>query len=202
MKYWVIADTHMDHSMFVEKGYRPENYEEMIIENMRSLGIGVLIHLGDVELGNPRLWHKLITSFADLNWLVLGNHDRGKSNSWFLDRGWDWVGTTFTMKYMGKKILFSHEPKPLNGCDINIHGHFHDSDHRSKEPKYNEVLTDKHYLVALEHTDYRPLLLDNILMGVDKNERTKRRKTEVKEKRQTQRGKEPCNITEKEKPCA
>ena len=65
--------------------------------------------------------------------LVKGNHD-SKSNSWYLEHGWDFVCEEFKDTLYGKNILFSHYPKVWDGVyDLNIHGHFHNSDHRRHE---------------------------------------------------------------------
>ena len=95
--------------------------------------------------------------------LIRGNHDR-KSANWYLDHGWDMVCDGFRLEVFGKKILFTHVPQKDDGWfDLNIHGHFHNSDHRSCEPEFVKLLTDKHILLSLENTDYKPVLLEKLI---------------------------------------
>ena len=106
---------------------------------------------------------KYIKPLKCKKWLVLGNHDH-KSNHWYLNNGWDWVGRQFKWKYGGKYILFSHIPQPDDRWfDINIHGHFHNSDHRKRELELVAIYTNKHYLLAIENINYQPVLLTTIL---------------------------------------
>ena len=65
--------------------------------------------------------------------LILGNHDRGKSNYTF-DNLFDEVygGPLF----VGEKILLSHEPIPLPFA-VNIHGHCHNGVFKESEKDYN-----------------------------------------------------------------
>ena len=108
----------------------------------------LLIHLGDVSLGNDEFWHGLFKVLPMKKWLVLGNHDN-KSMTWYINHGWDFVARNFTMYYYGIRILFSHRPfivaptkvfvkelirengkeveitKERSNFDINIHGHIH-----------------------------------------------------------------------------
>jgi calcineurin-like phosphoesterase family protein len=169
IKYWIIADTHFGHKMLVEKGYRPNNYEMIIRENLIKINdCDVLIHLGDLYFGDDNAWNDALMKLTNcFKWITIGNHDY-RNVSWYISRGWDFACRTFMFKYMNKKILFSHEPQPEGDYDINIHGHFHASDHRTKDPIYNDILTNKHYLIAIERTNYKPILLDSIIKGLDK----------------------------------
>ena len=64
----------------------------------------------------------------------------------------------------GKKILFSHRPQPIGTWDINIHGHFHNNNHRPFEVEENHVyLTRNHILLAIENNDYDLWNLDEML---------------------------------------
>jgi len=164
MNIWLITDTHLGHKMLIEKGYRPADFEDKILINLnRTLKPNdVLIHLGDVCIGNDAHNNKLITKYHNgTKILVKGNHDK-KSNKWYLEHGWDFVCEKFIDTYFGQKIIFSHEPQFIGGETINIHGHWHDNDHR-KEPGFEEWYCDQHRLLALEATDYKPVELRKFL---------------------------------------
>lgn len=183
MKIWLITDTHFGHDKMPLYCGRPEDFSEMILENLKVIKDGdLLIHLGDICIGRDDYWHKrLMGQGSYMRWLVRGNHD-GKSNTWYMNHGWDFVCSKFQDRYFGKNIMFSHVPvhytevvETLYGMgsfDLNIHGHFHNTLHRLQEGKFvtdteeerNIVdlknITDRHKLLAVEHTDYKPVLLE------------------------------------------
>ena len=144
--YYIITDTHFNHEdkMCTEDVGRPKDYAERIYNSLINLREeDVLIHKGDICIGKDKEMHdKYIIPLKCKKILVKGNHDN-KSNNWYLDHGWDFVCDTFTMKYEGKKILFSHIPQPWDGVsDMNIHGHLHNCGHR--EParlSFNKLLS-------------------------------------------------------------
>lgn len=169
MRYWLTTDTHFNHGMLSKTGLRPVGYEDKILSGLYKnvLNTDVLIHLGDVAWSNGWKWIRKLTDIGCTLWLVKGNHDKN-SNTWFFDNGFNFVGNEFSIKYMGFNILFSHIPKPVENYDINIHGHFHNTDFRKHEPHIASILTEKHYLLALEYNNYQPWFLDNILKDFKK----------------------------------
>ena len=164
MKIYLTTDTHFGHKKLIEYG-RPENFEDIVFAGLKELPDDcLLIHLGDVGMGSDGSIHeKFITPLKCRKILVRGNHDH-KSDSWYKERGWDFVCKRFEGKYFGKKILFSHIPvKDNNFYDVNIHGHFHDSTHHTQEAFILAVMNDKHKLLALEKTNYKPVSLEKFL---------------------------------------
>lgn len=174
---WITTDTHFGHDKLVEYSSRPENFSELVMENLKkNIQKGdILIHLGDICIGNDEQWHaRLFGNLPKITRILCkGNHDN-KSNSWYLDHGWDFVCESFTDEFFGIKVSFSHEP--IDGVkNINIHGHFHNNLHRLLEGKYvvegekerNEkvlaILTKNHKLLAIENTKYKPVLLQDFL---------------------------------------
>ena len=163
--YYIVTDTHLGHDKIIEYG-RPDNFEAKIKKGLLSVvkSKDVLIHLGDVCLSNyeeNHNWFKKNLKCKTI--LVLGNHDT-KTNSFFLSNGWDFICKRFSLKIFGKKITFSHCPISWDGYyDINIHGHFHNTDHRRHEPQFNDILTDKHKLLAIEYTNYQPVNLEKFI---------------------------------------
>ena len=161
MKYWVITDTHLGHGKMEEYCGRPHNFETKILESLICVQESdVLIHLGDVCIGHDTDWHGLLLSACrGKTWLIKGNHDR-KSNSWYMDNGWDFVADSVTVTLFGMRIAFSHRPITVHtDFDINIHGHHHNTLHHPEDQT-----TTKHKLVCIEH-GYAPVTLQQLLTG-------------------------------------
>jgi len=165
MRYWITSDTHFGHDKLKEYTERPDRFENIILHKHSSLirDDDVLIHLGDFCIGKETYWHdKFMTRIKCKKWLVKGNHDK-KSNTWYMSHGWDFVADSIGLRVFGLKIALSHIPMIDNGLfDVNVHGHFHNSDHRRHEPELVAIKTYKHKLVKLEHA-YEPQLLRKIV---------------------------------------
>lgn len=166
MKYWITTDTHLNHDILKKYCGRPDNVDEIIkSELLKSLKEGdTLIHLGDVCIGNDvenNEWFNTLKGIKKI--LVKGNHD-SKSSSWYMSHGWDLVVERFDFTMFGKRIAFTHAPIAWDGYfDVNVHGHFHNSDHRRLEPEFQKVLSGYNKLIALEDTEYKPLELKSIV---------------------------------------
>ncbi len=161
-KYWLITDTHFGHENMVKKGYRPDGYEELLFYSLMAIpNDDILIHLGDVGLASDSTIHeKYIWPLRCIKILVRGNHDH-KSNSWYLNNGWDFVCEQFMDRIYGRLILFSHIPQPDIGYDINIHGHLHDDDHRLAQ--ILAIKNDKQKLMSMEQLDYKTVTLKSFI---------------------------------------
>ena len=132
----------------------------------------VVIHLGDICLGKDEEWNNKFTALPGKKILVKGNHDR-KSTAWYYSHGWDTVCYSFSLGFEGNIILFSHQPKEhIHGHNMNIHGHWHNNDHL-KDPEVMKFYTPFHKLLAIEYTNYQPILLETFI----KNEKAKDIKT-------------------------
>ena len=182
MKRWLITDTHFGHHKIIELCGRPVNYEDRLLKGLMAIPEGdTLFHLGDVCLGNDGDLHNtFITPIPCTKVLIRGNHDR-KSDSWYIDHGWDVVLKSAVVRVGGHQVFLSHQPLPeqylwipqneskLN-YTFNIHGHFHNNDHRALEYDdaahgYNRL---RHLRLACELTHYQPLLLDWVIEHPDK----------------------------------
>lgn len=166
-KIWLITDTHFGHSKLTEYCNRPPNFSNNILKELQIVKQDdVLIHLGDFCFGEEENWHNTFHNYVQgKKILIKGNHDN-KSNSWYFKHGWDFVCDSFTLTVFGKKILFSHVPlsrRKHGDYDLNIHGHFHNSKHRRHELKYRIIKNKKHKLLAIENTNYQPILLKTFL---------------------------------------
>lgn len=116
----------------------------------------ILIHLGDICIGDDIPTHQRISLIPCRKVLVMGNHD-SKSWSWYMEHGWDFVCDSFRLKYAGKIIHFSHKPEPWDGVwEINVHGHLHNLGHRDNEFK---DLKQWHRLYSPELMGYKPIEL-------------------------------------------
>lgn len=163
MKTYIISDTHFNHQMLIDKCHRINGYEDIICHNLMNIPYdSLLIHLGDICIGNDISVHDLISQLRYKKVLVKGNHDN-KSNHWYLQHGWDFVCEQFVDTYFGKKLLFSHVPIKDNGFDLNIHGHFHTLEREEYIDEFHTILNYKHKLVSLEGSGYKPILLERLI---------------------------------------
>lgn len=168
MNYWITTDTHFGHDKLREYSGRPIGFEDMIIKRHHGAinQDDVLIHLGDFCIRNDAMWHDKFMGkdnhFTHVKkWLIRGNHDK-KTNSWYLSHGWDFVADQIRMSLFGLDIVLSHIPVKDTGFDVNVHGHFHNSDHHRHEPQLKELKCNKHILFFLEH-GYSPINLRKLV---------------------------------------
>ncbi len=151
MRIFIISDTHFGHFKLEQLEGRPRNALEKVIKNWNRMvkPDDLVIHLGDYIVGSSSNYEHIIYSLNGRKVLLLGNHDQ-KSYSWYIKNGFDFACEAFYWEYMGKRILFSHEPQEKNTkWDINIHGHLHSGRHRDEYE-----LTSEHLLFSLEEENY------------------------------------------------
>lgn len=159
-KIWLTADTHFGHKRLIEFG-RPENFEEKILKGLEIVGEkDVLIHLGDFCIGNDEKHHKeFMERVKGLKIFVRGNHDN-KTDSFYYRMGWNFVCHAFVGKYFGERFYFTHVPAvPSESWKYNVHGHTHGNLHRDTEVLREFYTKERHIEIALENTDYQPVLL-------------------------------------------
>lgn len=162
MNIWITTDTHFGHHMLIDNGYRPKDFEKRIIKGFKQIEDNdILIHLGDVGLVNHKIIKEVFGPMKCKKILCKGNHD-GKTNKWYLEHGFDFVCHSFRDRLFGKIIVFSHIPIKDDGYDLNIHGHFHGNDKRY-EAELLAISNDKQVEVALEETNYQPVLLRTLI---------------------------------------
>ena len=164
IKIWVITDTHFNHKKLIEYG-RPKDFENQLRNNLKKMVSkdDILIHLGDVCIGQDEEhnnWFK--KELGCKTWLLIGNHDN-KSTTWYLNNGWDAVMEKMSICIHSKNVALSHYPLAWDGYyDVNIHGHFHDTDKR-RQLDFMDVMNGYNKLLAVEHTEYKPVLLSNFI---------------------------------------
>lgn len=163
MNIYISSDTHFGHDKMIELCGRPIGFENLIVKGFKVLQPDdLLIHLGDICIGKDAERHEqYIQPIKCKKILCKGNHDQ-KSNSWYLSHGWDFVCDSFADVYFGKRIVFSHIPQRYMGqFDINIHGHFHNSDFREQELAH--LVSRYHKLLAIENTNYKLVNLKDFI---------------------------------------
>lgn len=162
MKTWIITDTHFGHTKLCELTNRPQNFTDIIFKSLKQIAPNdVVIHLGDFCIGEDAKWHQIWRETLPTQKLILvrGNHDK-KSNSWYLEHGWDFVCDRIDDHFFGKFVTLSH--KPIIGVqNLNIHGHTHGSKHHDKE--FEGKYTDSHKEFALEIHGLRPQLIEHFI---------------------------------------
>lgn len=167
MKAYIISDTHFNHDAIIGYCNRPINHQELLITSMNQISVNdLLIHLGDICIGDDQGIHEeIIKTLPCRKVLVMGNHD-SKSWSWYMEHGWDFVCDSFKLKYAGKNICFSHKPQPWDGdWEVNVHGHLHNLGHRDKE--FRE-LKKWYRLYAPEFMNYSPIELGKFIQTAQK----------------------------------
>lgn len=158
---WLIADTHFGHEATWARFKRldgsplrpfsstAEMDEAMITRwNETVKPSDHVYHLGDVVIAKPHL--QTIGKLHGHKRLVRGNHDIYKT--------WEYVAAGFEEIYgvrVFDKAILSHVPlfreSITQRFHANIHGHLHAND--IDDPKY--------LCVSVEHTDYRPIHLED-----------------------------------------
>lgn len=163
---WLISDTHFNHDKIATYCDRPENFTDLIIKRWQEVvkPEDLVIHLGDVAIGNRRKVKDILAELPGRKVLVLGNHDRQHGPDWWMDQGFSFACQA--MKY--RNCWLTHEPSTslADGCQLNIHGHLHNIWHGFR-PDRNENSTKLRNpwqrLFAIEYTKYRPVSFDKFV---------------------------------------
>lgn len=165
MNYWLISDTHFNHTKLEEWGGRLGDWQHKIWDGINQIPHGdTLIHLGDVCIGNDQEIHDtfnhLFPNFSK-RILVLGNHDK-KSKQWYTEHGWDFVCDGIEMIFQGHYLHLTHRPaRPQGNNTFNIHGHTHGNMHRSEE--YLDFYSKEYHIdISPEIVGYKPILLKTL----------------------------------------
>ena len=180
-KTWVYSDPHFYHKNIVKFGdhrgdpLRPWDDAEEMTEDLITWYNELVSDedrvyiLGDVAF-SPRAMKDSVSRLKGRKVLVPGNHEPPKMRKYF-DLFDDVRG------YIQRKgFVMSHvplHPDSLQRWGLNIHGHLHanavrrDGHTEKDNPTYedlNETVEDERYYCAcVERTNFRPILLDDIL---------------------------------------
>jgi calcineurin-like phosphoesterase family protein len=155
-KIFLISDTHFGHKNILSFAERPfvdlKEMEEKLISNWNS-AVGkndTIYHLGDFSFEKFDETKRIFDQLNGIKHLILGNHDRRSSRTYWRRVGFDIVsGNPILIR---KKYLLSHEPIVYNiGDFINIHGHTHAGNHRPFDS------ANVHINVSVEAINYKPI---------------------------------------------
>ncbi|MGE6229574.1 metallophosphoesterase [Paenibacillus chitinolyticus] len=153
-----ISDHHFGHKLIIDFESRPfADADEMTDVMIQKWNAAVgsedkVFHLGDFSFLNQERTQEIVGKLNGYKFLVLGNHDRGRSRSWWLDAGFDEV-SEYPVLYKDF-FLLSHEPVYMNKHMpyVNVHGHIHGQKYEGKN----------YFNVCVEHWDYTPLTFEQI----------------------------------------
>lgn len=157
-KVFFISDHHFGHKHIIDFESRPFSDVEQMNVRMIELWNSVVskedkvFHLGDFSFLNREKTKEIIAQLHGYKILIMGNHDRGRSRSWWLDAGFHEV-SEYPIVYGGFYFL-SHEPMYINKHMpyVNIHGHIHGQ-------KYEG---DQYINVSVEQWGYQPVWFEKI----------------------------------------
>lgn len=162
---WVIADTHFGHAgvckFLRDDGTKlrpwdnPDEMDEALVANWNAVvdDKDRVYVLGDVVINRRCL--KTLGRLKGRLCLVKGNHDIFKLSDYtpYFD---DIRAYVVMHTGDGRKTILSHipiHPESVGRFGINIHGHLH----------YNKVDDDRYVCVSVEHTDWRPITLNEAI---------------------------------------
>lgn len=157
-RVFITSDHHFGHKKVIEYENRPfQDVEEMdrfMIEkwNKTVKKEDLVLHLGDFSFYNKEKTKEIVTKLNGTIEILVGNHDRGRSETWLKEVGFSAVHRFPIMK--AHRFWLSHEPMPMHKDlpYINIHGHSHS----------HSVEDGLHENICVEQTDYHPIRLDSI----------------------------------------
>ncbi len=163
MATYLYSDPHFDSENVLKFCNRPfKDVDEMnrkLIQNYNTVVLrqDICIWLGDVMYAASKTKvSNILRQMHGRKYLILGNHDRGHSERWWLDAGFDKVFST-PLYDAQRFLLLSHEPLPEFGNSlpiVNFHGHIHTQDYDFTP--HNACIN-----VCVEATDYKPVLMRN-----------------------------------------
>jgi calcineurin-like phosphoesterase family protein len=157
MKIYTIADLHINHQRIIEYTSRPfENVQLMnkhIIDQWNKVVTDddIILILGDFGFGSAECLTHIINCLHGYKVLIMGNHDKHKSITWWLNVGFNKV---FKKKIIVENFIFSHEPTDTPPDMLNYHGHIHNTQLQIQFSPIN------HVCVSVECVNYTPILLE------------------------------------------
>jgi len=170
----LIADTHFNHDKVATYCQRPPDFTQRLIDrwNERVEAIDTVIHLGDVGIGKKANIELILRQLPGKKILIRGNHDREKSNTWWMGHGFEFACDAM----MWGNWWLTHEPaKSLPweqgpNCEGNIHGHLHNIFHGFQIPgaEFTKLHNPWQRLFAVEYTNYCPIEFQEFTYHPDK----------------------------------
>ena len=156
-----IADPHFNHKNIIDFEERPfvsvEEMDAILIKNWNNTVCKKekVFILGDLAWGSKDKIREYIQQLNGIKTLVLGNHDRAHSITWWSDMGlWEVVQYPIIYK---EWFILSHEPVYLNTSMpyANIFGHVH------AHKNYVDY-SKQGFCVCVERIGYKPIEWEEI----------------------------------------
>lgn len=152
---WVIGDNHFNDAgmfrrVYSKKFKTKEDYinKTIIMFNKIVEPDDVVIFLGD--LGDRNLLPDILKRMNGRKVLIVGNHDNLTLEK-AIDIGF--AEAYNTPVFYNKRLVFSHEPVPVEPGVVNAHGHTH----------MIKLKSDWHLNMCPEWWNYRPVSINHIL---------------------------------------
>jgi calcineurin-like phosphoesterase family protein len=154
---FVIADTHFGHAAIRRYCDRPDNCDQMMIDNWNRTvrWKDEVLFLGDLSFAGEYETERILKKLGGRVSAVRGDHDKPAMLDLMRKRGWRIVDT-FGRDYQGYVVTFTHQPSPspLPPRTINVHGHVHCHEYDAGPCHIN---------VSVEAIGYRPQRLTTLL---------------------------------------
>jgi calcineurin-like phosphoesterase family protein len=156
---FITADPHFWHKNIVIYESRPFKTLEEMNRTLRNKWNNVvskkdrIFILGDFGFATFEQTAELVSGLNGWKFLIMGNHDRGHSVSWWMRAGFNQV-SQYPIIYKDFYIM-SHEPIYLNDHMpyVNLHGHIHGKQYEGEQ----------HVCLSVEHTNYAPVPIERFL---------------------------------------
>lgn len=159
---FVTADLHFGHNKILTYENRPfadiDVMDRKLIENWNSVvkKNDKVFVLGDFSFHDKETTEKIVSQLNGTKFLIMGNHDMGRSVKWWLSVGFDAV-SPYPIVY-DNYIILSHEP-PEYYNDATpfayIYGHVHSSE-------MYKTCTKQTACVCVERWNYKPVLISKV----------------------------------------
>jgi len=179
---YFISDTHFLHDNIIKYCSRPENHNEIMMENWNKVvkKDDNIIHLGDFAVGvGGRDITPIVNFLNGEKTLISGNHDY-KQEDFYMKLGFKKVLQYGVIEYKGYKILLSHYPLANGGDDVLVktqkdemrkldfdfvfHGHIHNT---NWDPRATMVGEYPHFNCSVEVIDYTPIHIDVMIKELE-----------------------------------
>lgn len=170
---YLISDLHFGHDNIRIYENRPydsvESMNKDLIKNWNQVVSkrDTVYCLGDFSFYPFNKTKEIFDQLNGIKHLIMGNHDRSHTRTWWKRIGFDIVINNPIIFYK-EKLILSHEPfKELPKDFVNIHGHLH-----SKKLTYERVILgltskninirEKYINVSVDVINFKPILLEKI----------------------------------------
>lgn len=161
-KVFVWSDIHFSHKNIMKYSGRPypspDLMNECLMGNYRNIVTDndIVIFGGDISFTNDQETNDMLDHLPGYKIQIVGNHDMDRKGK-LRKMNFDERHLSLVVNHNGKQLLFTHYPLTTvpEGC-INVHGHIH----QHPAPSAN------HINICVEHTNYAPKLLTEMLAQV------------------------------------